>query len=48
MANQAPTVQELQALILTLQGQVTALQIAAPVAPAAPTAATRDGKKLDS
>jgi len=40
MANEAPTVQELQALILTLQGQVTALQNAAPVAPAAPTAAT--------
>ena len=40
MANQAPTVQELQALILTLQGQVTALQNAAPVAPAASTAAT--------
>jgi len=40
MANQAPTVEELQALILMLQGQVTALQNAAPVAPAAPTAAT--------
>jgi hypothetical protein len=40
MANQAPKVQELQALILTLQGQVTALQNAAPVAQAAPTAAT--------
>jgi hypothetical protein len=40
MANQAPTVEELQALILALQGQVTALQNAAPVAPAAPTAAT--------
>ena len=40
MANQAPTVQELQALIIALQGQVTALQNAAPVAPAAPTAAT--------
>ena len=39
MANQTPTVQELQALIIALQGQVTALQNAAPVAPAAPTAA---------
>jgi hypothetical protein len=40
MANQAPTVQELQALITTLQAQATALQNAAPVAQAAPTAAT--------
>ncbi len=40
MANQAPRVQELQALILTLQGQVTALQNAALVAQAAPAAAT--------
>jgi len=39
MANQTPTVQELQALIIALQGQVTALQNAAPAAPAAPTAA---------
>ena len=39
-STQAPTVQELQALILALQGQVTTLQNAAPVAPAAPTAAT--------
>jgi hypothetical protein len=39
MANQNPTVQELQALIIALQGQVTALQNAAPAAPAAPTAA---------
>jgi hypothetical protein len=40
MANQAPTVQELQDLILTLQGQVTALQNTAPVAQVAPAAAT--------
>jgi len=40
MANQAPSVEELQALILALQGQVVALHNAAPVAPAAPTAAT--------
>ncbi len=40
MANQAPTVQELQALIQTLQEQVTALQNAAPAAQAAPAAAT--------
>ena len=39
MANQPPTVQELQALIIALQGQVTALQNAAPAVPAAPTAA---------
>ncbi len=39
MANQTPTVQELQALIIALQGQVTALQNAALAAPAAPTAA---------
>ncbi len=39
MANQAPMVQELQALIQTLQAQVTALQNAAPVAQAAPAAA---------
>ncbi len=36
MANQTPTVQELQALIIALQGQVTALQNAAPAAPAEP------------
>ena len=40
MANQAPTVQELQALITALQAQVTALQNTAPVAQAAPAAAT--------
>jgi hypothetical protein len=40
MANQAPTIAELQALITTLQGQVEALQNAAPVATAAPAAAT--------
>ncbi len=40
MANPAPTTAELQALIQTLQGQVTALQNAAPAATAAPAAAT--------
>ncbi len=40
MANPAPMITELQALIQTLQGQVTALQNAAPVATAAPAAAT--------
>ena len=40
MANQAPTVQELKALIQTLQAQVTALQNAAPAAQAASAAAT--------
>ena len=39
MANQ-PTIQELQALITTLQGQVAAPQNAAPAAQAAPAAAT--------
>ncbi len=38
MANQAPTVQELQALNTMLQAQVTALQNAAPAAQAAPAA----------
>jgi hypothetical protein len=40
MANQPPTVKELQALIQTLQAEVAALQNAAPAAQAAPTAAT--------
>jgi hypothetical protein len=40
MADRHPTIAELQALITTLQGQVTALQNAAPAAPAAPAAAT--------
>jgi hypothetical protein len=40
MVNQATTVQELQALIQMLQAKVTALKNAAPVAQAAPTAAT--------
>jgi hypothetical protein len=39
MANQGPTVQELQELINQLQAQVTALENAAPAAPAAPAAA---------
>jgi hypothetical protein len=39
MANQQPTVQELQALILALQAQVQALQNAAPAIQAAPAAA---------
>jgi hypothetical protein len=39
MANQGPTIQELQELINQLQAQVTALQNAAPAAPAAPAAA---------
>jgi hypothetical protein len=39
MANQGPTVQELQELINQLQVQVTALQNVAPAAPAAPVAA---------
>ena len=38
MANQNPTIQELQALIIALQGEVTALRNAAPAAPAAPAA----------
>jgi hypothetical protein len=38
MANQAPTVQELQALITTLHAQVTALQNVAQAAQAAPAA----------
>jgi hypothetical protein len=40
MADRQPTIAELQALITTLQGQVAALQNAAPAAPAAPGAAT--------
>jgi hypothetical protein len=40
MANQQPTVKELQALILALQAQVQALQNAAPAVQAAPAAAT--------
>jgi hypothetical protein len=40
MANQQPTIAELQALITTLQGQVAALQNAPPVAQAAPAATT--------
>ena len=40
MANQVPTVQELQELINQLQAQVKALQYAAPVVQAAPNAAT--------
>jgi hypothetical protein len=40
MANPAPTIAELQALIQTLQGEVLALQNAAPAATAAPAAAT--------
>jgi hypothetical protein len=39
MANQQPTVQELQALIQALQAQVKALQNAAPAVQAAPAAA---------
>jgi hypothetical protein len=39
MANQQPTVQDLQALILALQAQVQALQNAAPAIQAAPAAA---------
>jgi hypothetical protein len=39
MANQQPTVQELQALIQALQAQVQALQNAAPAVQAAPAAA---------
>jgi hypothetical protein len=39
MANQQPTVQELQALILALQAQVQALKNAAPAVQAAPAAA---------
>ncbi len=39
MANQAPTIQELKALITTLQQQVTALQNPAQPAQAAPAAA---------
>jgi hypothetical protein len=38
MANQQPTVQEPQALILKLQAQVQALQNAAPAVQAAPAA----------
>ncbi len=40
MANQQPTIAELQALITTLQRQVATLQNAAPAAQAAPAAAT--------
>ena len=40
MATSMPTIAELQALIQTLQGQVAALQNAAPAAQAAPAAAT--------
>ncbi len=40
MANPAPTIADLQALIQTLQGQVAALQNTAPAATAAPAAAT--------
>ena len=39
MANQQPTVQELQALIQALQAQVQALQNAAPAVQAAPAGA---------
>jgi hypothetical protein len=39
MADQQPTMAELQALITTLQGQVAALRNAAPAAPAAATTA---------
>jgi hypothetical protein len=39
MANQQPTVQDLQALILVLQAQVQTLQNAAPAIQAAPAAA---------
>jgi hypothetical protein len=39
MANQQPTVQDLQALIQVLQAQVQALQNAAPAVQAAPAAA---------
>jgi hypothetical protein len=39
MANQHPTVQDLQALILALQAQVQALQHVAPAVQAAPAAA---------
>jgi hypothetical protein len=39
MANQEPTVQELQALIQALQAQVQALQNVAPAVQAAPAAA---------
>jgi hypothetical protein len=39
MANQQPTVQDLQALILALQAQVQALKNAAPAVQAAPAAA---------
>jgi hypothetical protein len=39
MANQQPTVQELQALIQVLQAQIQALQNAAPAVQAAPAAA---------
>ncbi len=40
MANQQPTVQDPQLLILALQAQVQALQNAAPAVQAAPAAAT--------
>jgi hypothetical protein len=40
MANQQPTIAELQALIIMLQEQVVALQNVAPAAQAAPAAAT--------
>ncbi len=39
MANQQPTVQDLQVLILALQAQVQALQNVAPAVQAAPAAA---------
>ena len=48
MANQAPRVQELQALIQMLQTQVTALQNAAPAAQAAPAAAATQVVFADS
>ena len=41
MANKQHTIAELQALITTLQGQVVALQNAAPEAQAAPAAAKK-------
>ncbi len=40
MADQQLTIAELQALIITLQGQVMALKNTAPAAQAAPAAAT--------
>jgi hypothetical protein len=47
MANQQPTVQELQALILALQAQVQALQNAAPAIQAAPVAAATPAVFVD-